>query len=168
MNLNSDTDTINNPLNGLKVIELARILAGPWAGQTLADLGADVIKIESPNGDDTRQWGPPNIANGEDESAAYFHSCNRGKRSIVANLKNVSHLQRVKQLVSEADVLIENYKLGGLARFGLDYDAVHELNPRLIYCSITGFGQTGPYLYIVLSLVLAKLVHMHHEPVMIL
>jgi len=149
MNLNTDNDTNDNPLKGLKVIELARILAGPWAGQTLADLGADVIKIESPDGDDTRQWGPPNITNGEDDSAAYFHSCNRGKRSVVANLKNASELQRVKDLVSEADVLIENYKLGGLARFGLNFDAVHELNPRLIYC----------------SMVLAKLVHTLHEPV---
>jgi len=149
MNTNSNSsskkDTQHAPLHGLKVIELARILAGPWAGQTLADLGADVIKIESPNGDDTRQWGPPNIKNDEDNSAAYFHSCNRGKRSLVANLKNETELQRVKALVCEADVLIENYKVGGLAGFGLDFDTVHALNPRLVYCSITGFGQTGPY-----------------------
>lgn len=142
---NTTNDSTDYPLHGLKIIELARILAGPWAGQTMADLGADVIKIESPNGDDTRQWGPPYIVNGEDNSAAYFHSCNRGKRSIVANLKDSSQLERVKTLVSEADVLIENYKVGGLARFGLDFDAVHKLNPKLIYCSITGFGQSGPY-----------------------
>ena len=142
---NSSSGTDDSPLNGLKVIELARILAGPWAGQTLADLGADVIKIESPRGDDTRQWGPPNIVNDNDDSAAYFHSCNRGKRSIVANLKNPSELEQVKALVSEADVLIENYKVGGLTSFGLDFAAVNEFNPRLIYCSITGFGQTGPY-----------------------
>ncbi len=145
MNLNSNCNSHDYPLNGLKVIELARILAGPWAGQTLADLGADVIKIESPSGDDTRQWGPPNIANGDDNSAAYFHSCNRGKRSIAANLKDSSELARVKALISDADVLIENYKVGGLAGFGLDFAAVHKLNPRLVYCSITGFGQTGPY-----------------------
>jgi len=142
---NTTSDSHDGPLNGLKVIELARILAGPWAGQTLADLGADVIKIESPNGDDTRQWGPPNIVSGNDESAAYFHSCNRGKRSVVANLKNSNQLVRVKSLVSEADVLIENFKVGGLTSYGLDFATVHTLNPRLIYCSITGFGQTGPY-----------------------
>ncbi len=137
--------TTTAPLSGLKVVELARILAGPWAGQTLADLGADVIKIESPAGDDTRQWGPPNIEQGEQSSAAYFHSCNRGKRSISANLKNADELERVKNLISNADVLIENYKVGGLKQFGLDYDSAHALNPKLIYCSITGFGQTGPY-----------------------
>ncbi|MCL4136699.1 UNVERIFIED_CONTAM: hypothetical protein GTU68_024816 [Idotea baltica] len=135
----------SKPLTGLKVVELARILAGPWAGQTLADLGADVIKIESPAGDDTRQWGPPNIEQGEHSSAAYFHSCNRGKRSIAANLKNAEELDRVKKLISTADILIENYKVGGLNRFGLDYASLHAINPKLIYCSITGFGQTGPY-----------------------
>jgi len=145
MTSNTTTDSPDWPLNGLKVVELARILAGPWAGQTLADLGADVIKIESPGGDDTRQWGPPNIISGDNESAAYFHSCNRGKRSVVANLKDSNHLARVKSLISKADVLIENYKVGGLASYGLDFAAVHALNPRLIYCSITGFGQTGPY-----------------------
>jgi len=133
------------PLTGLKVVELARILAGPWAGQTLADLGADVIKVESPDGDDTRRWGPPNIENGNDNSAAYFHSCNRGKRSIAANLKDSEQLAHVVELVKNADVLIENFKVGGLRKYGLDFDAVYRLNPRLIYCSITGFGQTGPY-----------------------
>lgn len=133
------------PLAGLKVIELARILAGPWTGQTLADLGADVIKIESPTGDDTRQWGPPNIKQQGDESAAYYHSCNRGKRSMVSDLKNPEDLAYVKELISEADVFIENFKVGGLTNYGLDFESVHALNPRLIYCSITGFGQTGPY-----------------------
>lgn len=133
------------PLAGLKVVELARILAGPWAGQTLADLGADVIKIESPTGDDTRQWGPPNIVSDKEECAAYFHSCNRGKRSICADLKDPEQLTRVKALISQADVLIENFKVGGLSTFGLDYSSLSTLNPRLIYCSITGFGQTGPY-----------------------
>lgn len=133
------------PLAGLKVVELARILAGPWAGQTLADLGADVIKIESPAGDDTRQWGPPNIEHDGDESAAYYHSCNRGKRSLISDLKKPEDLAYVKELISDADVLIENFKVGGLTNFGLDFQSVHAINPRLIYCSITGFGQTGPY-----------------------
>ena len=133
------------PLAGLKVVELARILAGPWAGQTLADLGADVIKIESPAGDDTRQWGPPNIEHQGDKSAAYFHSCNRGKRSLVCDLKNPEDLAHVKALVADADVLIENFKVGGLTNYGLNFEAVHTINPKLIYCSITGFGQTGPY-----------------------
>lgn len=133
------------PLAGLKVVELARILAGPWAGQTLADLGADVIKVESPAGDDTRQWGPPNIEHDGEQSAAYYHSCNRGKRSTVSDLKNPDDLAYVKALINEADVLIENFKVGGLAGYGLDFDSVHAINPRLVYCSITGFGQTGPY-----------------------
>jgi len=133
------------PLEGLKVVELARILAGPWIGQTLADLGADVIKIESPTGDDTRQWGPPDIETENGVSAAYFHSCNRGKRSLVANLKQASDLARVKKLVSEADVFIENFKVGGLKPYQLDYDSVKANNKGIVYCSITGFGQTGPY-----------------------
>jgi len=141
----SSTEKQKAPLSGLKVIELARILAGPWAGQTLADLGADVIKVESPHGDDTRQWGPPNIVTSDDDSAAYFHSCNRGKRSVVANLKNSDDLNYVLELVKDADVLIENFKVGGLASFGLDFKSVQLINPKLIYCSITGFGQTGPY-----------------------
>ena len=134
------------PLAGLKVIELARILAGPWAGQTLADLGADVIKVESPAGDDTRRWGPPFIEreNG-DQEAAYFHSCNRGKSSIVADFCNAQDLAEVKSLIAEADIVIENFKVGGLAKYQLDYDSVSTQNPGLIYCSITGFGQDGPY-----------------------
>ena len=134
-----------SPLAGLKVIELARILAGPWAGQTLADLGAEVTKIESPDGDDTRQWGPPFIARGDENSAAYFHSCNRGKTSLAIDLRSAEGQAQVRDLVADADILIENFKLGGLAKYGLDYDSLIALNPRLIYCSITGFGQDGPY-----------------------
>ncbi|MDQ2089547.1 CaiB/BaiF CoA transferase family protein [Marimonas arenosa] len=133
------------PLAGLKVVELARILAGPWAGQALSDLGAEVIKVEAPQGDDTRQWGPPFITRDDDKTAAYFHSCNRGKSSITVDFRNPADLDRLKALIAEADILIENFKVGGLGKFGLDYDSVKKLNPRLIYCSITGFGQTGPY-----------------------
>ena len=133
------------PLEGLKVVELARILAGPWIGQTLADLGATVIKIESPQGDDTRGWGPPFIERGEERSAAYFHSCNRGKRSVVADLNKASDQAFVRELVAEADVFIENFKVGGLAKYGLDYATLERLNPQLVYCSVTGFGQDGPY-----------------------
>jgi len=133
------------PLVGLKVVELARILAGPWAGQTLADLGADVIKVESPAGDDTRRWGPPFVTRDDDVSAAYFHSCNRGKRSIAVDFSTAEGQRTVRELVAGADILIENFKVGGLVKFGLDYDSLHVLNPALIYCSITGFGQDGPY-----------------------
>lgn len=133
------------PLQGLRVIELARILAGPWIGQTLADLGADVIKVESPQGDDTRQWGPPFVEHKGEESAAYFHCCNRGKRSMVVDFRSEEGQQIVRELVETADVLIENFKLGGLEKYGLDYNSLSKLNPRLIYCSVTGFGQTGPY-----------------------
>ncbi len=136
------------PLHGVRVLELARILAGPWAGQLLADLGADVIKVERPEGgDDTRQWGPPFVrdAAGEDLGAAYFHSCNRGKRSVAIDLATAEGQARVRALAADADVLIENFKVGGLSRYGLDAAALRGINPRLIYCSITGFGQTGPY-----------------------
>lgn len=133
---------MNSPLSKLRVIELARILAGPWAGQILADLGADVIKVESPEGDDTRKWGPP-FVDGAD--AAYFHSCNRGKRSVVIDFRTSGGQAAIKQLVAGSDVLIENFKVGGLARYGLDYASLSRVNPRLIYCSVTGFGQTGPY-----------------------
>lgn len=134
------------PLAGIRVVELARILAGPWAGQVLADLGADVTKIEAPEGDDTRGWGPPFVerADGTRE-AAYFHAANRGKRSITCDLKNETDRARIIDLVREADILIENFKVGGLAKYGLDYESLKEINPRLIYCSITGFGQDGPY-----------------------
>jgi crotonobetainyl-CoA:carnitine CoA-transferase CaiB-like acyl-CoA transferase len=134
---------MDKPLAGLKVVELARILAGPWAGQLLADLGADVVKVERPvTGDDTRQWGPPFAPDG---ASAYFHSCNRGKCSVAIDLETAEGQAQVRALAAEADVLIENFKVGGLARFGLDHPSLSALNPRLVYCSITGFGQTGPY-----------------------
>ncbi len=133
------------PLAGLKVIELARVLAGPLAGQTLADLGAEVIKVESPQGDDTRQWGPPFIRHDGAETAAYFHCCNRGKKSVVIDFRTPQGQAQVRRLVADADILIENFKVGGLAKYGLDYASLATLNPRLIYCSITGFGQDGPY-----------------------
>ncbi len=133
------------PLRGIKVVELARILAGPWAGQTLADLGAEVIKVEAPEGDDTRRWGPPFLDVEGERVAAYFHATNRGKKSVTADFRKPEDLARVKALIAEADVLIENFKVGGLARYGLDYPSLSALNPRLVYCSITGFGQTGPY-----------------------
>ncbi|CCV14849.1 CaiB/BaiF CoA-transferase family protein [Mesorhizobium sp. STM 4661] len=136
------------PLKGVRVIELARILAGPWAGQLLADLGADVIKVESPDGgDDTRKWGPPFVMShdGENLSAAYYHACNRGKRSIAVDFSTPEGAETIRRLVATADVLIENFKLGGLRKYGLDHDNLRKINPRLIYCSITGFGQDGPY-----------------------
>ena len=136
---------MTGPLAGLKVIEMARILAGPWAGQTLSDLGADVIKIESPKGDDTRAWGPPFVTRGEDVSAAYYHSTNRGKASVTIDFSTPEGQEKVRQMVQDADVFVENFKVGGLKKYGLDYDSLKEVNPRLIYCSITGFGQTGPY-----------------------
>ena len=133
------------PLAGIRVIELARILAGPWAGQTLADLGADVIKVEAPEGDDTRRWGPPFITHDGEQAAAYFHATNRGKRSVICDFRTPEGQAAVRRLVADADVVIENFKVGGLAKYGLDYASLHALNPALIYCSITGFGQTGPY-----------------------
>jgi crotonobetainyl-CoA:carnitine CoA-transferase CaiB-like acyl-CoA transferase len=132
------------PLRGLKVVELARILAGPWIGQTLSDLGADVIKVESPGGDDTRTWGPPFIERDGERSAAYFHACNRGKRSIAVDFTTEEGRAVVLKLAADADVLIENFKVGGLAKYGLDYASLAEVNPRLVYCSVTGFGQDGP------------------------
>ena len=134
------------PLAGLRVLELARILAGPWIGQTLADLGADVIKVEAPGGDDTRKWGPPFVQRGNGElEAAYFHCCNRGKRSVVADFRAPADRELVLALARRTDVLIENFKVGGLAQYGLDYASLQASNPRLVYCSVTGFGQTGPY-----------------------
>jgi crotonobetainyl-CoA:carnitine CoA-transferase CaiB-like acyl-CoA transferase len=136
------------PLTGLRVLELARILAGPWCGQTLADLGADVIKVERPGaGDDTRAWGPPWVPAqaGGHLGGAYYHSCNRGKRSIAVDFESAEGQRIVRKLAARSDILIENFKFGGLAKFGLDYASLAPLNPRLIYCSITGFGQTGPY-----------------------
>ncbi|MDC7787397.1 CaiB/BaiF CoA-transferase family protein [Rhodoplanes sp. TEM] len=137
-----------SPLAGVRVLELARILAGPWAGQLLADLGAEVIKVERPEGgDDTRTWGPPFVPerDGREGAAAYYHSTNRGKRSVAADFETPEGRALVLDLVREADVLIENFKVGGLKRHGLDWDSLKAVNPRLIYCSITGFGQTGPY-----------------------
>ncbi|UWQ10393.1 CoA transferase [Aliiroseovarius crassostreae] len=133
------------PLAGLKVVELARILAGPWIGQSLADLGADVIKVESPAGDDTRKWGPPFIERDGDKSAAYYYAANRGKDCVTCDFRTPEGQAQVRDLIRDADILIENFKVGGLAKYGLDYDSVKDLNPRLIYCSITGFGQDGPY-----------------------
>ncbi len=133
------------PLQGVKVVELARILAGPWAGQTLADLGADVVKVEAPTGDDTRAWGPYFYERDGKPISSYFIGVNRGKRSVTADLGNPDDLAFVKALIGEADVLIENFKVGGLKKFGLDAAAMRAANPRLIYCSITGFGQDGPY-----------------------
>jgi len=133
------------PLEGLRVLELARILAGPWAGQLLSDLGATVVKVESPEGDDTRRWGPPFIERDGETAAAYFHACNRGKRSVVADFSTEEGRETVRRLAAEADVVIENFKLGGLDRYGLGWEALQAANPRLVWCSITGFGQDGPY-----------------------
>ncbi len=136
------------PLAGIKVLELARILAGPWAGQLLADLGADVVKVERPGvGDDTRGWGPPFVEaeDGSHLSAAYFHSCNRGKRSVAVEFETPEGQTLVRRMAAQADVVIENFKLGGLKKYALDHESLKAVNPRLVYCSITGFGQTGPY-----------------------
>ncbi len=136
------------PLAGVRVLELARILAGPWVGQLLADLGADVVKVERKGaGDDTRVWGPPFVAgaDGGQLSSAYYHSCNRGKRSVEADFDQPDDIAMIRRLAGKADVLIENFKVGGLSRYGLDAASLTALNPALIYCSITGFGQTGPY-----------------------
>jgi len=136
---------MEHPLSGLKVVELARILAGPWAGQTLSDLGAEVVKVEAPEGDDTRTWGPPFVERDGDRAASYFHSCNRGKKGVTCDFRTEEGQAFVRELVRDADILIENFKVGGLKKYGLDYESLAEINPRLIYCSITGFGQTGPY-----------------------
>lgn len=139
---------MSKPLAGVRVLELARILAGPWAGQMLADLGADVIKVERKGaGDDTRSWGPPFVegADGKHIGAAYFHAANRGKRSIEMDFESEDGKRIVKKLAARSDILIENFKVGGLAKFGLDYKSLAPENPRLIYCSVTGFGQDGPY-----------------------
>ena len=137
------------PLAGYKVLDMSRILAGPWAGQLLADLGADVIKIERPKcGDDTRSWGPPYLKDREGndtEDAAYFFCANRGKKSVTVDITCPEGQEIIRQLARQSDVLIENYKVGGLANYGLDFHSLSNINPELIYCSITGFGQTGPY-----------------------
>ena len=140
---------MTGPLNGIRVLDLSRILAGPWAGQTLADLGAEVIKVERPgSGDDTRGWGPPFLPGSDDGGrgdAAYFLSTNRGKASVCIDIGDPEGQALIRKLVCECDIFLENFKVGGLAKYGLDYDSLKDLNRRLIYCSITGFGQTGPY-----------------------
>jgi len=135
-------------LTGYRVLDLSRVLAGPWCGQTLADLGAEVIKVERPGvGDDTRGWGPPWMKGQDDErtsEASYYQSTNRGKLSVALNLASPEGQELVRALATDCDVLIENYKAGSLAKYGLDYASLAQLNPRLVYCSVTGFGQTGP------------------------
>lgn len=136
---------LDQSLDGIKVLDLSRILAGPWCTQNLADLGAEVIKIEHPErGDDTRQWGPPFVQQGEARMSSYFSCCNRGKQSVALDFATASGVETLRSLAREADVLVENYKAGTLARYGLDYASLQRINPRLIYLSITGFGQTGP------------------------
>lgn len=136
------------PLAPIRVLDMSRILAGPWAGQLLADLGAEVIKVERPVvGDDTRHWGPPYLkdeAGSETAESAYYLSANRGKKSLTLDIGTPAGQQAIRDLVLHCDVLIENYKVGGLAKYGLDYESLAAINPRLVYCSITGFGQTGP------------------------
>jgi crotonobetainyl-CoA:carnitine CoA-transferase CaiB-like acyl-CoA transferase len=136
------------PLEGIRVVELARVLAGPWCGQLLADLGADVIKVERPGaGDDTRSWGPPFVMSedGENLGAAYYHSTNRGKRGVAIDIATAEGQAELRALIADVDIVIENYKVGGLAKYGLDPKTLIADFPRLIVCSITGFGQTGPY-----------------------
>ncbi len=136
------------PLHNIRVLDLTRVLAGPWATQMLADFGAEVIKIEKPGeGDDTRGWGPPFVKNadGSDGDAAYFHSANRGKKSVCIDMATIEGASLIKELAQKSDILVENFKVGGLKKYGLDYESLSRINPRLIYCSITGFGQNGPY-----------------------
>src|SRR4249919_28858 len=137
-------------LDGIKVLDLSRVLAGPWCTQILADFGADVIKIEVPGkGDDTRAWGPPylKLRDGSDDplESAYYLSCNRNKRSAAVNLAGKEGAELVRRLAAEADILVENFRVGGLKKYGLDYETLKAINPRLVYCSITGFGQESPY-----------------------
>jgi len=143
--MNEQDPSTPRPLAGVRVLDLSRVLAGPWAGQMLADYGADVIKVERPHtGDDTRAWGPPWWGEGEDRVAAYYVCANRGKRSVAIDIASAEGAAQVRELARGADILIENYKVGQLARYGLDCDSLQALNPGLIYCSITGYGQTGP------------------------
>lgn len=136
-------------LDGVRVLDLSRVLAGPWCTQTLADLGADVVKVERPDmGDDTRGWGPPFLPNPDGNpsaESAYFLGANRNKRSITCDLSSAQGQQLIRDMAARADVLVENFKVGDMQRYGLDYAALHSINPKLVYCSITGFGQTGPY-----------------------
>jgi crotonobetainyl-CoA:carnitine CoA-transferase CaiB-like acyl-CoA transferase len=137
---------MSGPLNGTLVLDLSRVLAGPWASQTLADMGARVIKVERPGrGDDTRSWGPPYLESGDHKESAYFLSANRGKQSIAVDFKDPRGQSILRKLALQADILIENYKLDGLKAYGLDYASVREINPAIVYCSISGFGQSGPY-----------------------
>lgn len=133
-------------LDGIKILDLSRILAGPWATQNLADLGATVIKIEKPGvGDDTRSWGPPFVGEGEKRQSTYFMCCNRGKQSVTIDFTKPKGAKLLREMVLKADVFVENFKVGGLKKYGLDYESLRKINPKLIYCSITGFGQGGPY-----------------------
>ena len=137
---------MNAPLAGVRVLDLSRVLAGPWATQLLADLGAEVIKVEKPGaGDDTRHWGPPWHEHGDERVAAYFLAANRGKRSVAIDFATEEGAALVRKMAADADVLIENFKVGGLKKFGLDANSMRSAFPRLIYASITGFGQDGPY-----------------------
>ncbi|TYK67571.1 MULTISPECIES: CaiB/BaiF CoA transferase family protein [Comamonas] len=147
--MNASTTTPTGALAGIKVLDLSRVLAGPWATQMLADLGADVVKVERPlAGDDTRHWGPPFLrddAGNDTREASYFTACNRNKRSITVDMAHPDGRALLQRMAQEADVVVENFKTGGLAQYGLDYESLKVLNPRLVYCSITGFGQDGPY-----------------------
>jgi len=138
-----------NSLNGIRVLDLSRVLAGPWCTQTLADLGADVIKIERPGvGDDTRTWGPPFLKNAEGRDtaeSAYYLGANRNKRSVTCDISQLEGQKLIRELVKHCDVFVENFKVGDMARYGLDYASLMAINPKLVYCSVTGFGQTGPY-----------------------
>ena len=137
---------MQKPLSGIRVLDLSRVLAGPWCTQILADLGAEVIKIEKPGeGDDTRKWGPPYIESGDEKLSAYFLSCNRGKKSVTVDIASQGGQDIIRHLVARSDVLVENYKVGGLKKYLLDYNSLKKINPKLVYCSITGFGQDGPF-----------------------
>ena len=137
---------MSKPLTGVRVLDLSRVLAGPWATQLLADLGADVIKVEKPGaGDDTRHWGPPWLEHGDEKVAAYFLAANRGKRSVAIDFATEEGAALVRRMAADSDVIVENFKVGGLKKFGLDAESLRAANPRLIYASITGFGQDGPY-----------------------
>lgn len=141
----SPSSNAPRPLAGVRVLDLSRVLAGPWSGQILADYGADVIKVERPGaGDDTRAWGPPWWGEGEQRVAAYFVCANRGKRSVAIDIASEAGAAQVRELAREADVLLENYKVGQLAKYGLDCASLQAINPRLVYCSVTGYGQDGP------------------------
>ena len=145
--MTSQTLRPNGPLHGVRVLDLSRVLAGPWATQTLADMGAEVVKVERPGmGDDTRQWGPPftTTSDGARGDAAYFMCANRGKKSVELDMASPEGADAIRKLATECDVVVENFKVGGLKKYGLDYASLSAINPRLVYCSITGFGQDGP------------------------